>query len=128
MDKRRIDEVDSRRDSAIRTSSMALAAPRVLSRDEAIGLVRRYKQVIAPRFDVEPRVMMFGSYSKGYANPDSDIDVAVIVPTYGDRKLEISKLLWHDVDQVSFLIEPVLIAEDRWSPLYDDVMRTGVTV
>ena len=101
---------------------------RTLSRDEAIGLVRRYKQVIAPRFDVEPRVMMFGSYSKGYANPDSDIDVAVIVPTYGDRKLEISKLLWHDVNQVSFLIEPVLIAEDRWSPLYDDVMRTGVTV
>lgn len=101
---------------------------RTLSRDEAIGLVRRYKQVIAPRFDVEPRVMMFGSYSKGYANPDSDIDVAVIVPTYGNSKLEISKLLWHDVDQVSFLIEPVLIAEDRWSPLYDDVMRTGVTV
>ena len=101
---------------------------RTLSRDEAIGLVRRYKQVIAPRFEVEPRVMMFGSYSKGYANPDSDIDVAVIVPTYGDRKLEISKLLWHDVDQVSFLIEPVLIAEDRWSPLYDDVMRTGVAV
>lgn len=101
---------------------------RTLSRDEAIGLVRRYKQVIAPRFDVEPRVMMFGSYSKGYANPDSDIDVAVIVPTYGNRKLEISKLLWHYVDQVSFLIEPVLMAEDRWSPLYDDVMRTGVVI
>ena len=99
-----------------------------LSRDEALALVRRYKQVIRPRFDVEPKVMMFGSYSKGYANPDSDIDVAVIVPTYGDRKLDISKKLWHDVDQVSFLIEPVLMAEDRWSPLYDDVMRTGVAV
>jgi predicted nucleotidyltransferase len=72
--------------------------------------------------------MMFGSDSKGHANPDSDIDVAVIVPTYGDCKLEISKLLWHDVDQVSFLIEPVLIAEDCWSPLYDDVIRTGVAV
>lgn len=72
--------------------------------------------------------MMFGSYSKGYANPDSDIDVAVIVPTYGGRKFEISKNLWHDVDEVSLLIEPVLIAEDRWSPLYRDVMRTGITV
>ena len=99
-----------------------------LSRDEALALVRRYKQVIRPRFEVEPKVMMFGSYSKGYANPDSDIDVAVIVPTYGDRKFDISKSLWHDVDQVSFLIEPVLMAEDRWSPLYDDVMRTGVAV
>ena len=99
-----------------------------LSRDEALDLVSRYKCVIMPRFEEEPKVMMFGSYSKGYANPDSDIDVAVIVPTYGDRKFEISKLLWHDVDQVSFLIEPVLMAEDRWSPHYDDVMRTGIAV
>ena len=65
---------------------------RSLSRYEALGLVRRYKQIIAPRFAVEPKVMMYGSYSKGYANPDSDIDVAVIVPTYGGRKMEISKL------------------------------------
>ena len=84
--------------------------------------------MISARFDVEPKVMMFGSYSKGYANPDSDIDVAVIVPTYGDRKFEISKKLWRDVRDVSFLIEPVLMAEDRQSPLYDDVMRTGVAV
>ena len=101
---------------------------RTLSRDEALNLVRHYKRVITPRFPVEPKVMMFGSYSKGCANPDSDIDVAVIVPTYGDRKFEISALLWHDVDQVSFLIEPVLMSEDRWSPLYDDVMQTGIAV
>lgn len=99
-----------------------------LSREEALALVRKYKEVITPRFSVEPKVMMYGSYSKGYANPDSDIDVAVIVSTYGDNKFEISKNLWHDVDQVSFLIEPVLMAEYRQSPLYDDVMRTGVIV
>ena len=99
-----------------------------MTRDEALDLVRRYKEVIRHRFAVEPKVMMFGSYSKGYAHPDSDIDVAVIVPTYGDRKLEMSKALWRDVRDVSFLIEPVLMAEDRWSPLYDDVMRTGINV
>ncbi len=101
---------------------------RTLSRDEALELVRQYKLVISHRFEKEPKVMMFGSYSKGCANPDSDIDVAVIVPTYGDQKFEISKKLWHDVRQVSFLIEPVLMADDRWSPLYDDVMRTGIAV
>lgn len=99
-----------------------------LTREQALELVRRYKEVIRPRFEVEPKVMMFGSYSKGYANPDSDIDVAVIVPTYGGSKFEISKKLWRDVREVSFLIEPVLMAEDRQSPLYHDVMRTGVTV
>ena len=101
---------------------------RTLTRDEALGLVREYKRVISSRFATEPKVMMFGSYAKGYANPDSDIDVAVIVPTYGDRKFEIAESLWHDVDQVSFLIEPVLMAEDRWSPLYKDVKRTGIAV
>ena len=50
------------------------------------------------------------------------------MPTYGDRKFEMSKGLWRDVRDVSFLIEPVLMAEDRWSPLYDDVMRTGINV
>ena len=99
-----------------------------LSRNEALSLVRRYKQIIAQRFEEEPRVIMFGSYSKGYANPDSDIDVAVIVPTYGDCKFEISKGLWRDTREVSFLIEPVLLAEDRWSPLYDDVIQTGIAV
>ena len=99
-----------------------------LTREEALALVRRYKEVISPRFAVEPKVIMFGSYSKGYANADSDIDVAVIVPTYGNSKREMSKGLWRDVRDVSFLIEPVLMAEDRWSPLYDDVMRTGVAV
>lgn len=99
-----------------------------LTRDEALALVRRYKEIIRPRFDVEPKVIMFGSYSKGHANPDSDTDVAVIVPTYGGRKFEVSKGLWRDVRDVSFLIEPVLMAEDRKSPLYDDVMRTGVPV
>ena len=72
--------------------------------------------------------MLFGSYSKGTANRDSDIDVAVIVPSYGDRKLELSKALWHDVDDVSLLIEPVLMSPEHPSPLYDDVMRTGIAV
>ena len=74
--------------------------------DEALNLVRRYKQVISSRFQTEPRVMMYGSYSKGYANPDSDIDVAVIVPTYGNRKFEIARGLWRATRRVSLLIEP----------------------
>ena len=33
-----------------------------LEYNEALNLVRRYKQVIASRFQTEPRVMMYGSY------------------------------------------------------------------
>jgi len=99
-----------------------------LKYEEALDLVRQYKQAILHRFQQEPKVMMYGSYSKGNATSDSDIDVAVIVPTYGDRKMELSQGLWHDTRNVSFLIEPVLMAEDCPSPLYDDVMRTGIAI
>ena len=102
--------------------------PKTLTQEEALDLVRAYKRVIAPRFHNKAKVFLYGSYSKGYANPDSDIDVAVIVPSYGDRKMEMSQGLWQDTRNVSFLIEPVLIAEDRPSPLYEDVMQTGVVI
>ena len=101
----------------------------MLTRDEALQLVREFKRVIAPRFDGKVKVMMYGSYAKDCPNKWSDIDVAVILPTVNDSQwYETSVALGEDVDKVSFLIEPVLMAEDRWSPLYDDVMRTGVAV
>lgn len=99
-----------------------------MDKEQALDLVRRYKKVIAPRFDNEAKVYMFGSYSKGYARPESDIDVAVVVPSIGDNWLEWSKNLWHDTRSVSTLIEPVLLEECHPSPLYDDVMRTGIAV
>ncbi len=100
----------------------------LLNRDEALDLVRQYKRLIARHFADEPQVFMYGSYSHGHPTAESDIDVAVIVPSYGDRKFEISKQLWRDVDQVSLLIEPVLMEANSPSPLYDSVMRTGVAV
>jgi predicted nucleotidyltransferase len=99
-----------------------------MDKEQALELVRKYKQVIAPRFNDGAKVYMFGSYSKGYARPDSDIDVAVIVPSFGDNWWTWTKSLWHDVRQVSSLIEPVLMEENSNSPLYDDVMRTGIAV
>ena len=99
-----------------------------LTRNEALELVRKYKQVIRPRFSIEPKVMMYGSYSKGFQKPESDIDVAVIVPQINGDWLTVSTDLWLDVDKVNSLIEPVLLEDNCHSPLYDDVMRTGVLV
>ena len=73
--------------------------------------------------------MMYGSYAQGYARPDSDIDVAVIVP--GNEIVDAWEQwadLCGDVRKVSVLIEPVLMAHNEDSLLYRDVMRTGVAV
>ena len=103
--------------------------PKTLSRNEAISIVRRYKRAIAHRFPQEPKVMMFGSYAKGSPNPWSDIDVAVIVPKVDDDKwLETSVALGMDVDKISMRIEPILLEEYENTPIYHEVMNTGVAV
>ena len=102
--------------------------PKVLTQDEALDIVREYKQVIAPLFDGKVKVYLYGSYSKGNPNPWSDIDVAVIIPTLEGDWLKLSIALNRNVRKVSLLIEPVLMTEDHWSPLYDDVMQTGIAV
>ena len=99
----------------------------ILTKELAMELVRRYKELIAPRFDPAMKVMMFGSYAKGCPNEWSDIDVAVIVPKIEKGTWwETSSSLCHDVDNVSLLIEPILLEQDEESPIYREVMHTGI--
>ena len=85
--------------------------------------------MIRHRYHTEPKVILYGSYAKGYANPDSDIDVAVIVPEPEiTDHWEQSADLWGDVLKVNTLIEPVLMEDNENSMLYREVMRTGITV
>ena len=80
-----------------------------LTQQQALDFVREYKRVISPRFGTEPKVYMYGSYSKGCANADSDIDVAVIVPRNEVlNKWEQWADLCGDVRKVSVLTEPLI--------------------
>lgn len=102
--------------------------PKVLTQAEAIDIVKEYKKVIAPLFDGKVKVYLYGSYSKGNPNPWSDIDVAVIIPTLEGDWLKLTMALNRNVRKVNLRIEPILMMEDQWSPLYDDVMLTGIAV
>lgn len=101
----------------------------ILPKEFALELVRRYKAVIAPRLDPETKVMMFGSYAKDCPNEWSDIDVAVIVPKIEEGTWwDTSSSLCHDVNKVSLYIEPILLESGEDTPIYREVMRTGVMV
>ena len=101
----------------------------ILPKDFALELVRRYKKVIAPRFDPAMKVMMFGSYAKDCPNKWSDIDVAVIVPKIERGKWwDTTVFLGRATDNVSCYIEPILLENGEDSPIYREVMRTGVPV
>ena len=73
-------------------------------------------------------VYLYGSYSKGTAREDSDIDLAVVVPSLeGDYMLTSAKL-WRLTMDINTLIEPILIEECHPSPLYEDILQTGMLV
>ncbi|MCH5173695.1 MAG: nucleotidyltransferase domain-containing protein [Bacteroidales bacterium] len=74
------------------------------------------------------KVYLYGSYSKGTAREDSDIDVAVVVPELNDDFLHASSLLWSLTWNVDASIEPVLIDARCPSPLYEDIIATGISV
>lgn len=98
-----------------------------MDKSYVIDIVKAYKQAIQPLF-ADAAVYLYGSYSKGTAKQDSDIDVAVVVPHINGNWFSIVPPLWKCAREVNSLIEPVLMEADSHSPLYDDVMRTGVAV
>ena len=101
----------------------------ILPKDFALELVRRYKVAIASRFDPAMKVMMFGSYAKDCPNEWSDIDVAVIVPKVNaDAWWETAVSLGRATRDISCYIEPILLESGEDSPIYREVMRTGIAV
>lgn len=98
-----------------------------MDKDQIINIVRAYKESIIGLFP-ECKVYLFGSYNKGCATKDSDIDVAVVVPHINGDWLTSSAALWKATWNVNTLIEPVLLEQSKPSPLYDEVIRTGLII
>ncbi len=98
-----------------------------MDKEQAIELARRYKAAIAERLPVKA-LYLYGSFSKGNFNADSDIDVAVIVERLSEDYFEDTPLLWKIKRKISNLIEPVLLTEDLNNPLYSDIIKTGLEI
>ena len=98
-----------------------------MDKEQVIEIVKEYKKAVLKEIS-DAKVYLYGSYSKGTAHPESDIDVAVVVPAIQNDWLDMSTTLWLLAPQVNYLIEPVLIDQRFPSPLYDDVLRTGIAI
>ena len=93
----------------------------------AVSIAKQYKRAVVDAIG-PAKVYLFGSHSKGCARPDSDIDIAVVVPSITGDYLSMAALLWRITMDVNTLIEPVLIEEVHPSPLYEDILQTGIVV
>lgn len=98
-----------------------------MDKEQALNLVRKYKILVAQHFPIKS-VYLYGSFSKGTYNADSDIDVAVIVDKLEIDYFKDTPLLWKLRRKISTLIEPVLLNDDISNPLYHDILQTGIKV
>ena len=81
-------------------------------------------------------VRAFGSYPKGTATPDSDLDVCVILgKVTPEDRLHISDIAWEVGLDYDILISTIVISEDEYnrgpmsvSPLIETVRSEGITV
>lgn len=99
----------------------------LMKKEHAIELARLYKAILSEHMSLKA-VYLYGSYSKGNYNADSDIDIAVVVDNLSDNYFEDTPLLWRLKRKVSNLIEPVLLTEDKDNPFYADITRTGILI
>jgi len=98
-----------------------------MDKRQVIKIAREYKTAVMNQLG-PASVYLYGSYSKGTANENSDIDLAIVVPRLDGDYMATSAKLWRLTMDINTLIEPILIEECHPSPLYEDILRTGVLV
>ena len=127
---------------AIAPAGEARALDRLPSRvQEALAA---FRQALLDAFPAQiRRIILYGSYARGDATPDSDVDVMIVVAweeerlpggfyrsMYGDPRWERIVDLAMDITlDFGIYISPILIGRSRfeeWSPLMHSVRREGV--
>ena len=100
----------------------------MLDQRTVINTVTRYADIVTRELS-PAAIVLYGSYAKGNANDDSDIDVAVIYNGFTGDWLKTASLLWRLRRGVSFDIEPVLLdSQQDKSGFVRNIYKTGQVI
>lgn len=90
--------------------------------------LRQYKKLLSQQMQVQ-QLILFGSWAKGTARAESDIDVAVVVNDIKGDFFSTRPLLWKVRRQVDDRIEPILLDKSRDdSGFLDEIMEDGIII
>ena len=100
-------------------------------REDIIDKVKDYRELVKQSdfpMLIEA-VYLFGSYAKGTANKDSDIDVALVVNHFDGDYFDVIPSIWLLRESVDFRIEPHVIARDTdYAGFLDEIRKTGILI
>ncbi|MDO8446242.1 MAG: nucleotidyltransferase domain-containing protein [Deltaproteobacteria bacterium] len=97
--------------------------------DEAIGVVERFLRLVEDAHIDIQKAVLFGSYARGTAGKWSDIDIALVSPSFSgvsfyDNKMLIPFMLKVDSRLELHLYRPEDFTED--DPFVKEIVKTGV--
>jgi predicted nucleotidyltransferase len=74
-------------------------------------------------------LILFGSYAKGTAHEDSDLDVAIVVDELTGDYFSTRPLLWKIRRQIDDRIEPIIIEQNHDdSGFLSEIMKNGIKI
>lgn len=109
-----------------------MAGEDIITKDQAIDLLRQYRQAINQAGIPVSDLILFGSVVKSATHYGSDIDVAVVSDSFGTDYHEELGQLMKCRRNVSLLIEPHPFHPDdlnnRWDTLAQEIKKYGIRV
>jgi len=95
---------------------------------EVIEKLKRYKHLLKQQIKFD-QLILFGSYAKGTAHADSDMDVAVIVDELTLDYFITRPLLWKIRREIDDRIEPILLEKNSDdSGFISEIIKHGIII
>jgi predicted nucleotidyltransferase len=107
-------------------------AKRVSLKKNELNIINEYVNLLKKEGIEISKVILFGSYAKGTAKPESDIDIAIISSQFGKNNLKEMMFLRRIALKIDSHIEPLPFSprdmDDRYSTLAQEIMKYGITI
>ncbi|MEW6196331.1 MAG: nucleotidyltransferase domain-containing protein [Bacteroidota bacterium] len=91
--------------------------------------IKKYLSVISKQYRIE-KAFLYGSHASGKADEDSDIDLAIVSPSFtGNRfvdNVELGRLTWG----IDTRIEPIAFTPDDFNELFfaQEIKKRGIEI
>jgi predicted nucleotidyltransferase len=99
-----------------------------MGKADVIENIRKFSSELSKKIKFK-KIILFGSFARGNANADSDIDIAVVVDTFPGDFLKITPVLWKIAAQIDSRIEPIILVEGKDdSGFLESISKYGETI
>jgi len=102
-----------------------------MDKSQAVKIINKFVEALKDAGIAVDRVILYGSYAKGLARPDSDIDIAVVSKDFGKDRVEEGMALFRIAGKIDSRLEPVpfstkVYENDTWIPLVYEIREKGI--